>query len=186
MYVDKWLTKTQDKKEAKVDQKVEEKAGKDGEVPPVTTGTPATPGRDVPIPPTTTNVTATPAPEATKEKRRQSFFGTISGKKERRTDATSDAEGTDGEGRKSSGNKLGGLFRKASRSTKAPSAPMTESSLPGPISEDTAATTEAAPMTESAAEPLSEGNLHPSMNGKASKPDMSGGMPQQTPVPASA
>lgn len=150
-------------------------------------GTPAIPASDIPAPLTTTNVTATPTLEATKEKRRQSFFGTISGKKERRTDTASDAEGTDGEGRKSSGNKLGGLFRKASRSTKGPSAPMTESSLlPGPISEDTVATTEAVPTAESTAEPLSEGNLHPSMNGKASEPGMSDGMPQQTPVPASA
>ena len=151
------------------------------------TGTPAIPGSDMPAPSTITNVTATPTPEATKEKRRQSFFGSISGKKERRVDASSDAEGTDGEGRKSSSNKLGGLFRKASRSTKGPSTPMTEPSLlPGPISEDTAATTEAAPVAEPTAEPLSEGNLRSSMNGNASEPGMSHGMPQQTPVPASA
>lgn len=177
----------QDKKEVKAEENVEEKVEKNGEVPAMATGTPAIAGSEAPVPSTTTNVTATPTPEATKEKRRQSFFNTISGKKERRTDVTSDAEGTDAEGRKTSGNKLGGLFRKASRSTKGPSAPMTESSpLPGPISEDTAATTEAPPTTKATAEPSSEGIVPPSMNGKASEPGMSEGIPQQTPVPASA
>ncbi|KAL9123095.1 MAG: hypothetical protein Q9187_000346 [Circinaria calcarea] len=177
----------QDKKEIKAEERGEEKVEKNGEVPAMAIGTPGIPGSEAPVPSTTTDVTATPTPEATKEKRRQSFFNTISGKKERRTDATSDAEGTDGEGRKTSGNKLGGLFRKASRSTKGPSAPMTESSpLSGPISEDTAATMEARPTTKATAEPSSEGIVPTSMNGKASEPGMSEGIPQQTPVPTSA
>ena len=55
----------------------------------------------------------TATPEPAKERRRSSFFGTLGSKKERRSEATSDSEVTDGEGKKVG--KLGGLFRMPSR-----------------------------------------------------------------------
>lgn len=52
-------------------------------------------------------------PELAKERRRSSFFGTLGSRRERRAEATSDSEVTDGEGKKVG--KLGGLFRRPSR-----------------------------------------------------------------------
>ena len=79
-----------------------------------------------------------PTPETSlKDKRRSSFFGTLSGKKDKKPlelmdkkseSAVSDAEATDGEGKKS--NKLQGLFRKASKSNKPTTGPVTDSSIP--------------------------------------------------------
>ncbi|KAL8782491.1 MAG: hypothetical protein Q9213_005330 [Squamulea squamosa] len=52
------------------------------------------------------------SPDTTKANRRSSFFSNLGTKKEKRTGGVSDADGTDGEGKKSGG--FGGLLRKAS------------------------------------------------------------------------
>ncbi|MCJ1314197.1 hypothetical protein MMC25_007877 [Agyrium rufum] len=92
-------------------------------------------------------------PEATKEKRRQSFFN-LAGKKDKKVDATSDAEGTDGEGKKENvTSKLTGIFRKASRSNKGGSSgPVTDASTPPPISKDLESAAETKPPMETATE----------------------------------
>ena len=129
------------------DEKVETK----GDVAPLATDTPSAPDNSVPAPATTetpskdipTSPIAT-TPDTSKDKRRQSFFGTLGGKKERRTDVTSDSEVTDGEGKKSASGKLGGLFRKASRSTKSTGSgkpastdvPITPTGKPGPTASE--------------------------------------------------
>ncbi|KAL8794463.1 MAG: hypothetical protein Q9195_002936 [Heterodermia aff. obscurata] len=69
------------------------------------------------------------APDNAKPARRSSFFNALGTKKERKTDATSDAEGTDGEGKKSS--KFGGLFRKPSRAVPNGKPSTTPASNPG-------------------------------------------------------
>ena len=120
----------------------------------------------------------------TKEKRRQSFFNTLSGKKDRKPDTTSDTEMTDSEGKKPTSNKLGGLFRKASRSTKGPSTPVTDPAAPpAPISKDAPASTEETPATKSS-EPMTESASNAPMNEKSTESAMS--LPQPTPVSASA
>ena len=97
----------------------------------------------------TTETTGTPE-TSLKDKRRSSFFGTLSGKKEKKVaetrdkkseSAISDAEMTDGEGKKS--NKLQGLFRKASKSSKPTTGPITDPSVPPavPTKEDKEPTT---------------------------------------------
>lgn len=69
-------------------------------------------------------------PDTTKPQRRSSFFNNLGTKKERRSEAISDAEGTDGEGKKSTASKFGGLFRKPSRATPTTNT-KTESTTPG-------------------------------------------------------
>ena len=102
---------------------------------------------------------ASPEP-VMKEKRRQSFFGSLGGKKDRKVDSSSDNEAT--------GGKLGGIFRRASRSTKGSQNAMTDSSAPpAPISKDLPATTEAVPEaaeahTHVAGEPASARDAHES------------------------
>lgn len=66
--------------------------------------------------------------ETLKDKRRSSFFDTISGRKDKKPDGTSESEATDGEGKKP--NKLQGLLRKASRSAKPAHSPVINSSTP--------------------------------------------------------
>lgn len=65
----------------------------------------------------TSPVASPPNPDTTKPQRRSSFFNNLGTKKERRSEAISDTEGTDGEGKKSTASKFGGLFRKPSRAT---------------------------------------------------------------------
>lgn len=108
----------------------------------------------------TTAAPAVPA-ESTppKEKRRTSLFGTLSSKKEKKSD-TSDAELTEGETK--SKNKLGGLFRRPSKAVKlegnkgdeAPAATDadTEANKPEPISKDEPAPVEATPAVNGESE----------------------------------
>ncbi|MCJ1395174.1 hypothetical protein MMC18_008055 [Xylographa bjoerkii] len=128
----------EEKKEEKKEIKVEEAPETKEDVPVIATGTPTALGSGVP-PTTTTDVVAPTNPEpAMKEKRRQSFFGSLGGKKDKKVDPSSDNEAT--------GGKLGGLFRRASRSTKGSQSAMTDSSVPpAPISKDLPATTEVVP-----------------------------------------
>lgn len=106
--------------------------------------------------PATTSATSPVSAETSKANRRSSFFSNLGTKKEKRTGGLSDAEGTDGEGKKSGG--FGGLLRKASRAQghKPASKPtpatdgVTEKEAPAPISKDTP-TTE--PMTNNEAVP---------------------------------
>lgn len=96
--------------------------------------------------PATTSTTSPLSSDTTKANRRSSFFSNLGTKKEKRTGGVSDAEGTDGEGKKSGG--FGGLLRKASRAqggrSSSKAAPTTEGAAdaeaPAPISKDTAAT----------------------------------------------
>ena len=112
-------------------------------------------------------------PETTKPQRRTSFFNNLGTKKERRSEATSDAEGTDGEGKKSTGSKLGGLFRKPSRAAQT-SSTKTEPTSPGPN------------VSEPANAPAI-GNEPATTNSNNVVPDSSNKMEsQQTPVQASA
>ena len=127
----------QEKKEEKKETNTEEIAEKDGEAPAVATEVPVASGPVSPSPLASDSVSPVNSSEPVKDKRRQSFFSSLGGKKEKRTDATS--------GDESSGNKLGGLFRKASRSTKGSMGPVADSSAPpAPISKDVSATTESA------------------------------------------
>ena len=125
--------------------------------------------KEVAASPTTPSAT----PETTKPQRRTSFFNNLGTKKERRSEATSDAEGTDGEGKKSTGSKLGGLFRKPSRAAQT-SSTKTEPTSPGPnVSEPTSAP--------------AIGNEPATTNSNNVIPDSSNKMEsQQTPVQASA
>jgi len=128
----------EEKKEETKEVKAEEAAETKVDAPVVATGTPTAPGSGVP-PPTTTDVMTPSSPEpVVKEKRRQSFFGSLGGKKDKKVDSSSDNEAT--------GGKLGGIFRKASRSAKGSQSAMTDSSTPpAPISKDLPTTDEAAP-----------------------------------------
>ncbi|KAL8757672.1 MAG: hypothetical protein Q9199_002053 [Rusavskia elegans] len=93
--------------------------------------------------PATTPTTSPVSADTAKANRRSSFFGNLGTKKEKRTGGVSDAEGTDGEGKKSGG--FGGLLRKASRAQgpKSASKPMAttngaaDSDVPAPLSKDT-------------------------------------------------
>ncbi|KAL8771191.1 MAG: hypothetical protein Q9209_003362 [Squamulea sp. 1 TL-2023] len=74
---------------------------------------PAAISHGAPQPETSATETTSPvSPDTTKANRRSSFFSNLGTKKEKRTGGMSDAEGTDGEGKKSGG--FGGLLRKAS------------------------------------------------------------------------
>lgn len=97
------------------------------------------------VPPTTS--TASPvSPDNSKANRRSSFFSNLGTKREKKTGGVSDAEGTDGEGKKSGG--FGGLLRKASRAQGSRSAnkttPTTDGATgaeaPAPTSKDAPAT----------------------------------------------
>ncbi|KAL8839502.1 MAG: hypothetical protein Q9170_001725 [Blastenia crenularia] len=140
--------------------------------------TEASPKIDTAPPAATTETTAaatsatTPVSPDTKANRRSSFFSNLGTKKEKRTGGVSDAEGTDGEGKKSGG--FGGLLRKASRAQGNKPAPKpipatdgaADKEAPAPISKDAPATD----MTTNG-EPTTE------------PPTMA---PQQTPVQATA
>lgn len=92
-------------------------------------------------------------PEQPKERRRSSFFGTLGSKKERRAEATSDSEVTDGEGKKVG--KLGGLFRRPSRAAQGAKRPSNiANSNPATVSE----APEAATSKDVSAEPPSTVN----------------------------
>ena len=95
-----------------------------------------------------TKTTAT-TPDA-KEKRRQSFFN-LGGKKEKKSEATSDSEGAEKSG--SATAKLGNVFRRASRSAKPASSTVTDSGVPPQISKDTTTATE-----PTATEPMASEN----------------------------
>ncbi|KAL8673227.1 MAG: hypothetical protein Q9168_002339 [Polycauliona sp. 1 TL-2023] len=94
----------------------------------------------------TTPTTSPMSPDTAKANRRTSFFSNLGTKKEKRSGGVSDAEGTDGEGKKSGG--FGGLLRKASRaqgprSASKPAATLegaTESEAAAPISKDATTT----------------------------------------------
>lgn len=110
---------------------------------------------------TATDATAATPDVAPKDKRRQSFFGNISGKKEKKVEATSEGEGTDGEGKKSSGIKFGGLLRKASRSVKSGPPRPSESAPRAATGKDSIAATEASTVGESTAAPKTGGIIEP-------------------------
>ena len=148
--------------------KAEEKMETKPEAPVMDTETQAVSATDAMAPSTTPATASATTPEATKEKRRQSFFSTLSGKKEKKVDGTSDAEMTDGE-KKSAAGKLGGLFRKASRSAKPTSSTVTDPSAPPALPKDA----EMEPKTESAAENVPEPMTNGAMQ-KSSEPAMAG------------
>ncbi|MCJ1340891.1 hypothetical protein MMC09_006187 [Bachmanniomyces sp. S44760] len=84
-------------------------------------------------------ITTPTTPDMAKDKRRSSFFGTLGTKKQRKPDGMSDTEGTDGEGKKSGSDKIGGIFRKASRSARGAmsgKSAAAEDTPPAPISKD--------------------------------------------------
>ena len=86
-------------------------------------------------------VSSSAGPDTTKPARRTSFFNNLSTRKDKKSDAVPDAEGTDGEGKKSPASKLGGLFRKPSRATPA------AGNKPEPTTSGVNATTESADTT---------------------------------------
>ncbi|KAI9804293.1 MAG: hypothetical protein M1833_007100 [Piccolia ochrophora] len=141
-------SKTEDRKEEKTITKDEPKAVEEPKTTETTSDAPVIPPTvaetEAPTKLTTDKETPAPAPEAspepiTKDRRRSSFFGTLSSKKERKTDA-SDSEGT---------SKFGGIVRKASRAVKgqkdtskkepAPAAPITEKTDNAAVEDKTAA-----------------------------------------------
>ena len=67
-------------------------------------------------PATETTATAEPAQVTPKDKRRTSIFGSLGGKKEKKSE-TSEGEGAESDSKPKS-NKLGGLFRKPSKAVK--------------------------------------------------------------------
>ncbi|KAL8854559.1 MAG: hypothetical protein Q9221_000594 [Calogaya cf. arnoldii] len=122
----------------------------------------------------TTPASSAVSPDTAKGNRRSSFFSNLGTKKEKRTGGLSDAEGTDGEGKKTGG--FGGLLRKASRAQgpKSGSKPVSttdgaaDNEAPAPISKD-ATTTETTGTTS--------GDVVPESTATTS---------QQTPVQAAA
>lgn len=95
--------------------------------------------------PATSSTTSPVSPDMSKANRRSSFFSNLGTKKEKRAGGVSDAEGTDGEGKKSGG--FGGLLRKASRAQGSRSASKTTPATEGtsetaaaPIGKDARAT----------------------------------------------
>ena len=104
--------------------------------------------------PADVTTTSSPTSGGLKDRRRSSFFGTITGRKDRKSvepkdrkpEATSEGELTEGESKKP--NKLQGLFRKASKSVKPQSGAVKDSSSPpAPSKESEAKATETTPMT---------------------------------------
>ena len=154
----------------------EKKEMKNEEKPEAMEETPKSPANFTPV------TSPTVASPDTKEKRRQSFFNTISGKKDKKPEPTSDTEMTDGEGKKTASNKLGGLFRKASRSTKGSSTLATDSTAPPvPTSKEAPANTEETPEST---ELMTEGTPNAPMSEKAAESAIP--ISQPTPVSASA
>lgn len=146
--------------------------------------------------PVTSPAATATTPENGKNSRRQSFFSTLGTKKEKRSGAISDGEATDGESKKSTSSKLGGLFRKPSRAQGGkptseaadpiPALPKETTDAPAPITKDAPATTETMHTNgETAAEPhlpAAEKSFGDVDNGAVSSSH-----PQQTPaVEASA
>ncbi|KAL8841680.1 MAG: hypothetical protein Q9176_003075 [Flavoplaca citrina] len=122
----------------------------------------------------TTPTTSPVSPDAAKANRRTSFFSNLGTKKEKRTGGVSDAEGTDGEGKKTGG--FGGLLRKASRAQ-------------GPKSTSKpAATTNGATESEAAAPVSKDGTTAETTNTTSSEvvPESTPKTSQQTPVQAAA
>lgn len=122
----------------------------------------------------TTPTTSPVSTDAAKANRRTSFFSNLGTKKEKRTGGVSDAEGTDGEGKKTGG--FGGLLRKASRAQGPKSA-----SKP-------AATTNGAPESDAAAPVNKDSTTTETMNTTSSEvvPESTPQTSQQTPVQAAA
>lgn len=144
----------------------EEKAEKQVEQPVLGYGTPTARGSGVPAPSSTAVGEAEPStmatlpaattaiPEPAKERPRSSFFGTLGSKKERRAEATSDSEVTDGEGKKVG--KLGGLFRMPSRAAQGAKRPSNVAhGNPATVSE----AAEASTSKDVTAEPQTSGDL---------------------------
>ncbi|KAL9046633.1 MAG: hypothetical protein Q9214_000578 [Letrouitia sp. 1 TL-2023] len=134
--------------------------------------------------PAATSTASPTSPDTAKANRRSSFFG-MGSKKEKKVGTTSDAEGTDGEGKKSGG--FSGLLRKASRAqgskpnkvttannTTAPA----ESETPAPVSKETQ-TAEATTDGEDAAKSSTNATT-------ATEPGEAAPTSQQTPVQATA
>ena len=140
------------------------------------------------VPNTTTTQATTPDP--TKDKRRTSFFGNLGGKKEKRTDVTSDVENVEGDGKKSTPGKFGDLFRKPSRAARTSSGNRNANnttSTPAAVSESPKTaisdTTQAPTSTsETAATPATTVHEH---RGALSEPT-STTYSQNTPVPTTA
>lgn len=122
--------------------------------------------------PTTTSTTSPISPNTSKANRRSSFFSNLGTKKEKRTGGVSDAEGTDGEGRKSGG--FGGLLRKASRA-------QGPKSTSKPAASSEGATSTEAPALSSKDAPATERVT----NGQAA-PESTMTSTQQRPVQATA
>lgn len=105
--------------------------------------------------------TATTPEAASKEKRRQSFFTINSSKKEKKEGAISDTEVTDGEGKKPTSGKLGGIFRRVSRSAKGAISPSHDETTAPPLPSKDVAAVE--PTTEAAAVPETNGAVEPAV-----------------------
>ncbi|MCJ1287119.1 hypothetical protein MMC26_006467 [Xylographa opegraphella] len=131
-------TQKEERREEKKEMKAEVGTEAKEDTPVVAAETSTIPGSGISPPSTTDVMTPATSEPVLKEKRRQSFFGSLGGKKDRKVDSSSDNEAT--------GGKLGGMFRRASRSTKASQSATTDSSAPpAPIAKDLTATTEAVP-----------------------------------------
>lgn len=153
-FIKKQEAKLESKKDVKKEEKAEESAA------PVTSEPPAAtePAKDIP---------ATESTPGVKEKRRTSLFGNLgTTKRKEKSEATSDAEGTDGEKKSSAANKLGGLFRKPSKAVKS------EEKKPTPSNSETKPIAEGT-ETETKPEPLAKDE--PSTNGPTeTKPETIG------------
>lgn len=152
---------------------------------PITTGS-SEPSTTAPASTTAADTTETSAlvdspsvpatsPEPGKEKRRSSFFGNLGTKREKRTDVTSDADIPDGEGKKSTPAKFGGLFRKPSRVASSGNRSGNNATSPTPN------------VPESIESPVSGGKDVPADTGDAgATPEPATGPAQHTPVSATA
>lgn len=128
-----------------------------------------------PVTTTTATAAAAPSPPATgTEKRRSSFFNNLGSRREKRPDAMSDTEVTDGEGKKSNPSKFGGLFRKPSRAT-----PTKKSAVDPNASVPTA-------VKEPADGSAPAGNGTPTIIEPSTEPAGTAGLEHKTPVSASA
>lgn len=93
----------------------------------------------------TSPINQTPAATGTPtEKRRSSFFNNLSTKREKKPEATSDADFPDAESKKYNTGKFGGLFRKPSRATP-------------PVSKEASAIAPVSPLPEQSDTPRTEG-----------------------------
>ncbi|KAL8985541.1 MAG: hypothetical protein Q9177_004408 [Variospora cf. flavescens] len=140
--------------------------------PKVDTAVPSSTTETAPITTSTTSPVSPVSPDTSKASRRSSFFSNLGTKKEKRTGGVSDAEGTDGEGKKSGG--FGGLLRKASRAQ-------------GPKSTSKpAATTEGAPSTEAPAPISKDAPTTETLTHGEAVPESTMTSTQQNPVQATA